>query len=145
MSMTVSHIMREIRNYFPASFHDAAWTLSGGILSPKIDLPPEGWIAISGSLRNNGVHHLTGGALPAAVDEAWTGRVWLLAPPQDFLDLCARIASWSDAHQDAGVIRESFGAYSRTCASAAGRAITWQEAFSADLAPYRRMFSEVNC
>ncbi len=144
MTVTIPQIMRDIRNGFPACALEGAWRLHGGMLTPCEALPDEGWVVLEGTACQDGIHHLgKGGALDGAADEDWTGRVWLLAPPADFLALCGEIARWVDQAPEAGVLRESFGAYSRTAVTTGGRPVTWQEAFAQALMPYRRMFSEV--
>ncbi|MGN1019812.1 MAG: hypothetical protein ACI4O7_05520 [Aristaeellaceae bacterium] len=145
MTVTIPDIMREIRNCFPAAVLDGPWTISGGVLSPAGGLPDSGWIALEGFDGLNGVHHLEEGrTLPGAPDGSWTGRVWLLAPPEDFLRLCRQIADWAQRQLDPSVLSESFGAYSRTSLTVSGRPLGWQEIFADALRPYRRMFTEVS-
>lgn len=138
MTITIPDIMREIRNGFPVAVMEGPWRIDGGVLSPITGLEDCRWIALEGSLQD-GVHPLgEGGAIPCAWDESWTGRVWLLNPPPDFLHLCDEIIAWAEKKADPGVRSESFGAYSRTLASSA-----WQDVFASALRPYRQMFSEV--
>ena len=145
MNITVPDLMRETRNFFPAAALDAAWTLRSGALSPLRGLRPGDWIAVSGSLYNNGVYQLNADcAIPGAVDEHWDGRIWQLSPPADFLALAARISTWAARQGETAAVKESFGAYSRELATDSnGRPITWQAYFAQELLPYRRMYTEV--
>lgn len=145
MTITVSDLMRETRNFFPAAWLDAAWTLHSGVLSPDGGLRPGDWIALTGSLHSDGVYQLDQhGRLPTAHDESWQGRVWLLRPTADFLALSEQIAVWAAAQGNASAVKESFGAYSRELATGStGRPITWQEHFARQLLPFRRMYTEV--
>ena len=102
-------------------------------------------MAVSGSIHNNGVFQLGDGCvISGAVDESWEGRVWLLAPPADFLALAAEVSAWTQRQGTAVAVKESFGAYSRELATGSdGQPITWQEYFARQLLPYRRMYTEV--
>lgn len=144
MTVTIPQIMRDIRNGFPAWMREGTWQIQSGTLTPSDALPDEGWVVLEGTACQDGIHQVSkGGVVEGAADERWTGRVWLLAPPEDFLALCRQIADWAAQAPEAGVLRESFGAYSRTAVTTGGRPVTWQEAFAQALRPYRRMFSEV--
>lgn len=145
MTISVPDLMRETRNYFPAAALDASWTLHSGTLSPAASLRPGDWVAITGSLHNNGVYQLGKGCtIPGAADEKWTGHLWVLAPTADFLALAKEIAAWSAKQTDGLTLKESFGAYSRELATdAQGQPLTWQAHFARRLLPYRRMYTEV--
>lgn len=144
MTVTIPQIMRDIRNGFPAWMREGTWQIQSGTLTPSDVLPDEGWVVLEGTACQDGIHQVSkGGVVEGAADERWTGRVWLLAPPEDFLALCRQIIDWAAQAPEAGVLRESFGAYSRTAVTTGGRPVTWQEAFAQALRPYRQMFSEV--
>lgn len=145
MIISVPDLMRETRNFFPAAAMDASWTLHNGALTPADGLHPGDWMAVTGSLFNNGVFQLNGDcAIPSAVDESWTGVVWLLAPPADFLALAVEIDAWVRQQGNAVAVKESFGAYSRELATDSdGKPITWQAYFARQLQPWQRMYTEV--
>lgn len=139
MSVSVTDVMRHVRNHFVAGWEEADWQLTGGAFSPSRFSPGE-WIAIEAGHPLCGVHQLDEhGALPGATDQQWHGRIWRLAPPADFLRLCQDIDAWQSAHPDPAMTSEHFGAYSRT-----QRPASWQQTFAAALTPYRRMFEEVS-
>lgn len=137
MTVHVSDVMRRTRNFFPLARTDAAWQLRQGMLTPAVHNPGD-WIAIENG-GPCGVYRLDeNGALRGIADCEWTGRVWLLQPPEDFLRLCSEIAAWQEAHPDPTMLSERFGEYSRSQTSAA-----WEKVFAAALTPYVRMYPEV--
>lgn len=144
MTITVPDVMREVSNAFPKARWEGAFTLTGGRLNLDALLPGD-WIAVEGSLRFDGIHQLDAeGRLPGAADEGFTGAVWLLSPPADFLRLCGEIAAWAETAAQPGVKRESFGAYAvEYPTNALGLTPDWRGAFAAQLRPWRRMAEEV--
>lgn len=145
MYFSVPDLMRETRNFFPAAAMDGTWTLHSGALSPSDGFHVGDWVAVTGSVNNNGVYQLSEGCvIPGAVDESWDGRIWLLAPPADFLALAEEIGNWAKQQGAAAAVKESFGAYSRELATdSEGKPLTWQAYFARHLAPWRRMYTEV--
>lgn len=139
MAVSVAAVMRQVRNFFDRGYMDGRFTIAGSVLSPA---PAAPWIAISGSLYNDGVYPLSGGFLAGVTDEVFTGRVWLLYPPKDFLDLCNEMSAYDDKHPPGAYQSESFGGYSYTRSAGDGGA--WQQAYKDRLTPYRHMFTEVS-
>lgn len=138
MRVTVSDVMRRVRNYFPSGYVEGAFTATSGVLSPN-PLGPGEWVAIPDGPWA-GVYQADAlGRVEALRDGTWQGRMFLLSPPEDFLRLCGEISAWAGKKSDPTVVSEKFGEYSRTQSSPA-----WEKVFSAALQPYRRMFSEVN-
>ena len=146
MKVTAAEVMREVRSFFARSCMDERWQIENGVIKPNELLMEGEWIAITGSLRNDGIYCLGAeGRIEGTKDECWTGRVWLLNPPAEFLSLCEEIAEWAETHDTEDVKRESFGVYSVEYAvDANGLPLGWKEVFAARLVPWRRMFSEVN-
>lgn len=142
MTITIPDIMREIRNYFPYAALDGCWQLDGGKLLPDSNLGNAAWVCLEGAVQS-GVHPLENGIIPNVWDESWTGRVWLLSPPNDFLQLCQQIIDWCSKQPAPSAQSESFGAYSRTALTVSGKPLMWQDVFASALRPYRQMFSEV--
>ena len=142
MIETIAEVMRYCRHYFPVDYTDGEWRLQGGVLTPE-DERTDGLIAITGSAGHNGVWMLQDGAVETDTDETWHGRVWLLAPPEDFLALCREIDEWRQKHPVQAAKSEKFGEYQVSYAGADGQVMTWQDAFVKRLRPYLRMFAEV--
>lgn len=150
MNVSPAQVMRNVNNYFVTGYRATNWSITGGSVSPGETLQPGMWIAISGSLFHDGVWQLDGwlglsGLDAQTPDEKFYGRIYFLKPPQAFLDLCGRIAEFAQNSPADGLQSESFGEYSMSRASGkSGGVLTWQEAFSDDLRPYRKMFAEVD-
>ena len=153
MAVSMGAVMRRVRNFFERERIDGTFAISGGVLEPMPDAP---YIAISGSAWHDGVwprDALTGAhdavdqlALDTGIeqDETFDGTVWGLHPPADFLAMCEEIEVYNSKNPIGAYQGESFGtySYSRGAVSSAGNG--WEAAFALQLAPYRRMFSEVN-
>ena len=140
MTVKVSDVMRHVRNHFIRDSLCATWHHAGGTLSPTEHFRPGMWIAITGNNAPTGVFQLDEqGGIPGLEDITWTGRVYRLNPPADFIRLCGDIACWAAANPDIAITGEKLGEY-----SVSRRAVTWQEAFAPALAPYRRMYAEVD-
>ena len=145
MAVSVAAVMRHVRNFFERGWVDGTLVISGGVLSVPVDAP---YIAITGSRYNDGVHRMLSDTVAEHPlrDETFSGRIWLLYPPADFLDLC-RAASEFDDKNPAGALKsESFGEYSYTRAAVGGTGglHTWDTALMSRLRPYMRMFTEVD-
>ena len=139
MTIKVSDVMRHVRNHFIRDAITASWTHAGGTLSPADRLSPGMWIAVTGEGAPAGVYHLDEqGGIPGLSDTSWTGTVYLLDPPADFIRLCGDIGCWAAANPDPAIQSEKLGQYSVT-----REACSWETAFAAALNPYKRMFTEV--
>ena len=138
----VSRVMREVRNWFAVAAAEGTWSVSGGHVYPGVALQPGDWVALSGI---NAVRQVDeNGRLPIENGE-YACTLYLLRPPEEFLGLCRRIDAWLAAHPDAGTRSERFGPYSRTMASGRGGGpVSWPAVFGRELAPYRRMYAEVD-
>ena len=139
MTIKVSDVMRHVRNHFIRDAITANWTHAGGTLSPADRLSPGMWIAVTGGDAPSGVYQLDeNGGIPDLGDMSWTGVIYRLNPPADFIRLCGDIACWAAANPDPAVSSDKLGEY-----SVSRKAVTWEEAFAPALAPYRRMYAEV--
>ena len=139
MTIKVSDVMRHVRNHFIQRSISGAFSHTDGRLTPDEHFRPGMWIAVTGDGAPSGVFQLDeNGGIHGLEDTDWTGTVYLLAPPADFIRLCGDISCWAAAHDDPAVSSERFGEY-----SVARQPVTWETAFAPALAPYRRMFAEV--
>lgn len=142
MTVKVSDVMRHVRNHFIRDGITGSWTHTEGVLTPAEDLTPGMWIAITGEDTGApcGVFQLDeNGGIPGLENMQWTGIVYRLNPPADFIRLCGDIACWAAANPDPATTSEKLGEYSLT-----RQAMDWQTAFAPALAPYKRMYAEVN-
>ena len=143
MQEYLAAVMRHIRNYFERGRIDGVITITGGVVSPAVASP---YVCIVGSAYHDGVHAVTGGAIDSALpDETFDGRVWLLYPPREIIQLAAEIAAFDATSPAGAMISESLGEYSYTRAHdwRTGGAATWETVFDPHLRPHMRMFTEV--
>ena len=142
MSVTVAAIMRQVNNFFAVGYMDGAFDVWGGVLNPA---PDAAYVYVSGSMTHDGVWALKGGQLDGDTTpgESFTGRVWLLAPPADFLALCGEIAAYDEKNPAGAPASETFGEYTYTRPNVYTGGGPWQTVFAGRLARYRRMYTEV--
>ena len=139
MTIKVSDVMRHVRNHFVQSACSGVFRQAEGVLALGEAASPGMWVAIVSEDGPRGVFQLDEkGGIPGTADITFTGTVYVLNPPADFLRLCGDIACWAEANPDPSVSSEKLGEY-----SVSRRAVTWESAFAPALNPYRRMFTEV--
>ena len=141
--------MRSINNYFETGYIKSTFKIENGLISPNNIFREGDYIAIEGSFYHDGVWKIGPSFILAdypvgVTSEAFVGRVWFLHPPISFLNLCAEIADF-DVQNPVGANKsESLGSYSYTRETTEnGTVKTWRGVYEAQLAPYRRMFTEV--
>lgn len=142
MAVSVAAVMRHINNFFEVGCITGGFVISGNAIVPAPDAP---WCFVKGTCLHDGVYKVEGGKLVGfpdhLPDEESDGIVWLLNPPADFLDLCALISAYDDKNPVGAYMQESFGGYSYMRGQ--NGSMSWQKAFAAHLAPYRKMYTEV--
>ena len=149
--MTVlDEICAEIRNYFTADDdkYIGDFTIEDGVLSPLPDLPQTTLVRICGSRYNDGVHYSN----ETLIDEAFHGGVWIMSPPQAFLDLVKEIEAWQNKNGNPDSVAmspftsESFGGYQYMKSAGgygdnggtSGSTVSWQSAYRNRLKIYRK-------
>ena len=139
MTVKVSDVMRHVRNHFVRDSRTGTWKHVSGTLTPSAYFSPGMWIAIVGAGDFCGVYQLDEqGGIPDLGDVSWTGEIYRLNPPADFIRLCGDISCWAAANPDPAIQSEKLGQYSVT-----REACSWETAFAAALNPDKRMFTEV--
>lgn len=146
MTASVGSVMRYCRNYFEVGYVDGTFRITGNALHGAGD--GVHWVYISGSIMHDGVWeicngYLTGRSVDGLEDEEFDGRVWLLAPTMEFIDLCKWIQEYEKKNPLGSFASESFGEYRYTRRFAADGRTDWQSTFAAQIAPYVRMYTEV--
>lgn len=156
--MSMTEICADIRNYFPpvkkradkSYIHDGEFTISGHSVTP-LDFIAEGqFFRIVGSAMNDGVYQNTTAGRAQLADETFTGAIWEMSVPLDFVKLCDDIAAWRETYEAADSANnspysaESFAGYSYTKSSAnsaqgGATALSWQTQFASRLNAYRRL------
>lgn len=141
MLQTVAALMRHVRNYFETGCIQAEFTIEGGAVTPAVESK---YVCIEGSHYNNGVKKLENGVIEnPGPDETFDGKIWLLNPPDDFLELAQEIATYNQKNPLSPIVSESFGEYSVTYAGGNNGRADWQKVFFSALIPYRKMYTEV--
>jgi hypothetical protein len=120
--MTMYELCAECRNWFERQIIRGTYTVTGGVLQPIPGIPEGAYIRVVGSVFNDGVFQYPHAA---SADETFDGAVWLMAIPEDFVQLCIDITAWEASAADAVAkatedavggpfTSESFGDYSYT-------------------------------
>lgn len=137
-------VLTYIHNWFERDVIVSQWQITEG----TIELPhiQEGqYYRIVGSVFNDGLHQYPSDDLK---DETFSGGIWALAIPPDFIALAKEIEEWESKYGEATAgpyASESFGGYSYSLAdSVAGGGSEdptngWQRHFRARLIPYRKI------
>jgi hypothetical protein len=129
-------VLTYLNNWFAWEMYAGTFTVTGRKLALP-DLAEGQHFRIVGSVFNDGLHQYPATDL---ADETFTGAVWALAVPKAVIALAEEIQAWAAKNQPGAYTSESFGGYSYTRATnAKGAAVGWQDAFAAQLAPYRKL------
>lgn len=147
---TIFEVCQYLKNWFDRNqekyFGDI--TISNGALTTNYGLKPNQYFRIVGSLLNEGVYQYPTTAL---TDETFNGAIWGMALPSAFVALLDEIETWKTKYASADSVAMSPftsesvpGVYSYSKSSGGNdtttdKSGTWQGAFGARLAPYRKM------
>ena len=136
--------------HYPVTEFEDDYTIAEGVLSTLDSSILTGqYIAIYGSVLNDGIWKVgASGAITSdmtgvtAQDETFTGTVYPLKVPPDFVSLATEITAWRTAMKEASpYTSESFLGYSYSKAQKQGGGnIGWQQQYADRLTPYRKMF-----
>jgi len=127
------------------------FSLSGGEIILRGRYKAGQYILLGGSVFVDGIYKISGidgdaySLDGADTDEDWSGAVYGLAIPSDFLEIVEEIKvlqAQSSRNPNAGLVQsERFQNYSYTMATADnGLPATWKDVFSSRLNPFREMF-----
>ena len=151
---TIFEVCSYLKNWFDRNQPKYYGNVSiiNGALSETYDLKVGQYFRIVGSTLNDGVYKYP---LTTLTDETFNGAIWGMALPKPFLALLDEIDAWKakfnsldtqDGRQTMSPFNsESFGGYSYSKSSGGSgdttkdKSGTWQGAFGARLAPYRKM------
>lgn len=123
--MAVSDLCAELRNYFLPDYknpqehiHTGTFKVEGGQMQSLPFLKNGQYFRIVGSVFNDGVWKY-GVADQGLLDEEFTGAVWEMVVPRDFISLSDELDEINDKIKadsvaDTGFTSESFGGYSYT-------------------------------
>jgi hypothetical protein len=89
--MTMLELCMECRNFHNPEIIPGTFTVTDGVLQPLPAVPDGAWIRIVGSTFNDGCWQYPHGDF---ADEVFTGAVWILHIPPDFVALQRDIDAW---------------------------------------------------
>lgn len=117
--MALQDYCDELRNYFIHDYDDDIYldiyTISDGAITPFDFIETDQYFRIVGSMFNDGVYKNTTSL--ELVDEVFTGAVWAMYVPPNFLVIVAEADAYLTANPDSTITSESFGGYSYNKAS----------------------------
>ena len=137
--MFLAELCAEVRNYFETDKRFGEFTISGGTFAPSDFIKDGQYFRIIGSTFNDGVYRYPATGL---TDETFSGAVWAMSLPPDFIALSAEIEEYnnSDAGKASPFTSESFGGYAYTKATDSnGAPIGWQKAFANRINQWRKL------
>lgn len=140
----LDQICAHIHNYFEVNaltgrkmIHSGTFTIENGGISLPF-LADGQYFRIVNSQLNDGVYQYPADGLR---DEVFTGVIWEMRPPADFLRLVAEIEAWAEKYGEASknpyTSENVIGVYSYSKASGAA---TWEQIFKDRLKPYRKLY-----
>lgn len=157
MEKTLSRLCKYLKNYFNRGQYMYNGTIviqDGDIQNTKFsDYIMDGqYYAIFGSVFNDGVHKYEASlSSQGLIDETvYGGTLELMAIPQEVIELAGNIEAWitqycgADSANMSPFSSESFGGYSYSkgagsASSGGSTSVSWQDAFAADLRPWRKI------
>lgn len=142
----LTNVCQYLRNWFKREIWLGDYKIENGIITKDgaaLPLLNGQYYRIVGSVLNDGVHQIND-ELSDLRDEEFSGAVWSMAIPPDFLALVHDIETWCADNAkaiDSPYQSESFGGYSYSLKSGANGAGagTWQSQFAARLGAWRKI------
>ena len=147
---TIYNVCQYLKNWFDRSqpHYSGKITIESGALPETYGLKVGQYFRIVDSAVNDGVYQYP---VTTLIDEEFNGAIWGMALPKPFLALLDDIEAWQikygavNSNTMSPFNSESFGGYSYSKSSggsgdtAKDKSGTWQGAFGARLAPWRKM------
>lgn len=137
----LADLCEELNNWFDYKRIFGDFTISDGSL--VLNEAQDGqYIRICDSVFNDGVYKYP---LENLHDETFNGVIWLLAIPQEVVDLDKEIDAWKEEYAEdirSPYQSESFGGYSYTKASlqgSDGTGVTWSDVYADRLKKWRKI------
>lgn len=147
--MMLTELCGELNNYFDRNlpkFHKPFRIVDGSVENiESLGIQIGQYYRIIGSVFNEGVHQYTGTPDESLHDETFSGSVWLMAVPQEFIDLADEIEEWAEKYKEAASspfssenLSPTSYSYSTKDGSESGSATTWQNIFVSRLMKWRK-------
>jgi hypothetical protein len=144
-------VMSFCNNHFVINSKVGVFTILGGRITLLGDYLPGMFILITGSRLNDAVFKITAvnGDIYSIdgkpIDEVFTGIVYALSPPRDFMRIISDIYDYNEnIGEITGVISENNDGYSyKLATNKSGAIMTWHDAFTNQLVVYRRISKDI--
>ena len=149
--MMLTELCGELNNYFDRNqpkYHKSFQILDGQIVDVEsLGIQDGQYYRIIGSVFNDGVHKYTATKPDESLhDETFSGSLWLMAIPQEVIDLAADIEAWAEKYKDVSyspfasesLAPTSYSYSINTGAGSNGSGATWQNIFSSRLTKWRK-------
>lgn len=146
--MMLSVLCGELNNWFDRNqpkFHKSFTILNGEFVDENLGLQIGQYYRIIGSVFNDGVHKYTGEPDGSLHDETFSGSLWLMAIPQEVIDLADEIEEWAEKYKEAASspfssenLSPTSYSYSIKDGTGSGSATTWQNIYSSRLMKWRK-------
>lgn len=133
---TLLPVMRCVHNYFETGMAEGVFRARGGRLETPFEKKEGRYLLLRGAGRDDRLLP-PGGEIPGP-DRDIRCRVWSLEPPEEFEELCLRVARFCEKKEPGGPVKETLGEYSVQHGEE-----DWRRVFAPELMPWLRMASEV--
>lgn len=146
--LNLTRVCARLKNHFLYEKFTDTFTLESGS-APLESLLPGQFFVIVGSVLNDGVFQNTAESLEGLKPETFTGKIWSMRVPIDFLDLAEDIERFNSkveelALLDKGFASESFGGYSYSLNSSAPAYMQeWQRRIQTGLSHYQKIREDI--
>lgn len=145
----LTEMCSELNNYFDRDQNKVHGdiAISGGILqnASGYGLKVGQYYRIIGSVFNDGVHRWTGTPDEGLTDETFSGSVWLMAIPPEFLKLAKEIEDWVKEYGKISMspyasenLSASSYSYSLNTGAGSGNGASWQNIFAKKMSKWRK-------
>lgn len=147
--MMLTELCGELNNWFDrkqAKFHKPFKIIDGYVENiDSLGIQIGQYYRIIGSVFNEGVHQYTGMPDESLHDETFSGSVWLMAVPQEVIDLADEIEEWAEKYKEAASspfssenLSPTSYSYSTKDGTGSGSGATWQNIFASRLMKWRK-------
>ena len=141
--MNLTRLCKELNNWFEYKKIFGVFHIENGEIKEDLGLLEEQRFRIADSVFNDGVHLFGDKDLK---DEVFEGAIWLMAVPQEVLNLCEKISDWESKYSEAVLspyTSESFGGYSYTKSNSSNEnggsnSVSFKNAFFDELNNWRK-------
>lgn len=138
----LQEVLESIYNWFDVNRVRDEFTVHDGTISVP-DIQDGQFFRVVGSVFNDGLYRHPAHDL---TDEVFTGEVWIMAVPNEIIDIAEEVERWNAKYGDAvnsPYQSESFGGYSYTKSQASynGTSVPmdWRSVFKTRLNRWRKM------